>query len=71
MGNSDLIRRLLRGSVNTTPGKSAYQLAVDNGFVGTEAEWLDSLRATIGANLDGGTPDTLPEEYSIIDYGEI
>ena len=26
------------------PGKSAYQLAVDNGFEGTEAEWLESLK---------------------------
>lgn len=25
------------------PGKSAYQVAVDNGFVGTEEEWLASL----------------------------
>lgn len=25
-------------------GDSAYQVAVDNGFVGTEAEWLDSLK---------------------------
>lgn len=25
-------------------GKSAYQVAVDNGFVGTEQEWLDSLK---------------------------
>lgn len=25
------------------PGKSAYQVAVENGFVGTEAEWLESL----------------------------
>ncbi len=25
------------------PGKSAYQVAVDNGFEGTEAEWLASL----------------------------
>ena len=24
-------------------GKSAYQVAVDNGFVGTQAQWLDSL----------------------------
>lgn len=24
-------------------GKSAYQIAVSNGFVGTEAEWLASL----------------------------
>lgn len=25
-------------------GLSAYQLALDNGFVGTEQDWLDSLR---------------------------
>jgi len=24
-------------------GKSAYQVAIDNGFVGTQAEWLESL----------------------------
>ena len=26
------------------PGKSAYEIAVDNGFEGTEAEWLESLK---------------------------
>lgn len=26
-------------------GKSAYEIAVDNGFVGTEVEWLESLKA--------------------------
>ena len=34
-------------------GKSAYELAVDNGFIGTELEWLESLKAKtpeIGAN---------------------
>lgn len=39
----------LTGSINTVfgvDGKSAYQIAVDNGFVGTEAEWLESLKAT-------------------------
>jgi len=30
------------------PGKSAYQLAVDHGFVGTEAEWLASLKGADG-----------------------
>ena len=32
-----------------TNGKSAYEIAVDNGFSGTEAEWLDSLK---GETLD-------------------
>lgn len=30
------------------PGKSAYQIAVDTGFVGTQAQWLASLRGTDG-----------------------
>src|SRR5690606_38873110 len=30
-------------------GKSAYQIAVDNGFVGTEAEWISSLQPDFGA----------------------
>jgi hypothetical protein len=30
------------------PGKSAYQVAVDNGFVGTEPEWLASLKGEPG-----------------------
>ena len=29
------------------PGESAYQIAVDNGFVGTEEQWLESLQATV------------------------
>lgn len=36
---------LLEGldGVDGINGKSAYQVAVDNGFVGTQAQWLDSL----------------------------
>ena len=26
-------------------GKTAYEIAVENGFVGSEAEWLQSLKA--------------------------
>lgn len=31
------------------PGASAYQVAVANGFVGTEQEWLDSLAPDLAA----------------------
>lgn len=31
----------------TLTGKSAYQVAVDNGFVGTEQEWLASLKSVL------------------------
>lgn len=27
-------------------GKSAYQVAIDNGYNGTESEWLESLKST-------------------------
>lgn len=41
-------------------GKSAYQVALDNGFVGTEVEWQESL---VGA--DGTTTETwTPKPYS-------
>ena len=32
-------------------GKSAYQIAVDNGFVGTEEEWLASLNGDIAEQI--------------------
>ena len=35
-------------------GKSAYELAVEHGFEGSEEEWLESLQATDGK--DGYTP---------------
>lgn len=36
-------------------GKSAYQVALDNGFVGSEAAWLASLHGEDGANGTNGT----------------
>ena len=32
------------GGIKGEDGKSAYQIAVENGFVGTEVEWLASLK---------------------------
>ncbi len=37
-------------------GKSAYQLAVESGFEGTEAEWLASLHGETGATGATGAP---------------
>lgn len=51
-------------------GKSAYQIAVDNGFVGNEAQWLASLKGDKGdkgdasetkTGLDCAAIDALPE----------
>lgn len=35
-------------------GKSAYEIAVDNGFEGTESEWLDSLHGEPGPQGEKG-----------------
>lgn len=56
-------------------GASAYEIAVEHGFVGTEEEWMDSLKGADGADgvsgqdgKDGVTPEigisveTLPPE---------
>lgn len=37
-------------------GASAYDIAVDNGFVGTESEWLASLKGDPGSPGDQGDP---------------
>lgn len=36
------------------PGKSAYQIAVDNGFKGSEEEWLASLKGPKGDTGETG-----------------
>ncbi len=39
---------------NGEQGKSAYEIAVENGFTGTEAEWLESLKGETGATGAAG-----------------
>lgn len=39
-------------------GKSAFEIAVENGFVGTEIEWLNSLKGNDGKDGDNGTNGT-------------
>ena len=39
-------------------GKSAYEIAVENGFVGTQAQWLESLKGEPGTNGTNGTNGT-------------
>ena len=45
---------------NGTNGLSAYQVAVNNGFVGTVNEWLESLKGANGANGAAGTNGWTP-----------
>lgn len=47
------------GAYNGSDGKSAYDIAVDNGFNGTESEWLTSLQGADGAQgIQGAKGDT-------------
>ena len=49
-------------------GKSAYQIAVDNGFIGTEAEWLASLRGADGKDgKDGQNAPTYDQSLNTTD----
>ena len=53
LGNGNVALEDLAGQDGAN-GKSAYEVAVDNGFEGTEAQWLASLKGNRSiANLLG------------------
>jgi len=45
-------------------GKSAYEIAVDKGFNGTEDEWIESFKVNVGTDINA-------EYFAITDDGEI
>lgn len=49
-------RPQLSAEIETFRGYSAYEIAVHNGFTGSEKEWLDSLHASSGT-VNGIEPD--------------
>lgn len=49
------VDKVLNGA-GALQGKSAYEVAVDNGYVGTAKEWLEGLKG-----LPGTTPTIDPE----------
>lgn len=53
-------------------GKSAYEIAVENGYSGTEEQWLESLHGDKGDKGDPGeTPDLTDIENSIGDLSNL
>ena len=56
----------LGGGGSGTAGKSAYEIAVDNGFVGTETEWLESLKGEQGEAGRSITGITTDENNNVI-----
>lgn len=45
-------------------GKSAYEIAVDNGFIGTEAQWLESLQGQDGNDGKSAYQVAVDEGYT-------
>ena len=53
------------GAIKGNDGLSAYQIAVQNGFVGTEKEWLESLKGGDDpSDIDWSTPSSEDDEPS-------
>ena len=52
----------MQTGANGKDGRSAYEIAIENGFVGTAAEWLESLKGMNGVDGKDGTigKDGLP-----------
>ena len=53
LSTAKAIYKLNKGlpGVKLISGESAYELAIENGFIGTEAEWLASLKANIPTSV--------------------
>ena len=58
---TQLLKKLseMQAGANGKDGRSAYEIATENGFVGTVAEWLESLKGRDGVSPDlTNYPDT-------------
>ena len=55
---TQLLKKLseMQTGANGKDGRSAYEIAIENGFVGTVAEWLKSLKGKDGINGKDGLP---------------
>ena len=55
---------------NGADGKSAFEIAKENGFVGTEAEWLESLKGEGLSAEDKAKIDSIPSDLSTGSFPE-
>lgn len=62
--------RASAGEGGGADGASAYEVAVSNGFVGTEAAWLASLQGTPGADGAPAAPGSIFVVRWITDHWE-
>ena len=66
---TQLLKKLseMQTGANGKDGRSAYEIAIENGFVGTAAEWLESLKGMNGVDSKDGKDgaDGLPGKDGI------
>lgn len=62
---NQLVELVESGVLKGPDGKSAYELAVENGYIGSETDWLASLHGAPGKTpvfgVDYGTPDQIED----------
>lgn len=63
--------RLRSCAVAGQPGKSAYEVALDQGFTGTEAQWLDSLVGAPGPTGPAGPQGEVGATGPVGPQGEV
>jgi len=68
-GSTDEVLKLR--ATEMARGKSAYEIAVDNGYVGTEAQWLASLKGAKGDRGPTGATGADGKNYGIVVDGSV
>lgn len=59
-----------QNGANGKDGKSAFEIAQENGFVGTEAEWLESLKGEGLSQADKDLINSIPGDFSTGSFPE-
>ena len=60
------VDKIIAEGIETAQGKSAFEIAVENGFIGTESEWLESLKGKKGADGKSITSTEINESRELV-----
>lgn len=67
------LKAVFNRGIKGADGKSAYEIALENGFVGTQEEWLASLAGSQvqsgWGEVDGGSAAAVYQDSQVIDGG--
>ena len=59
------VDKIIAEGIETAQGKSAFEIAVENGFVGTVEEWLESLKGERGTDGINGKDGKNGKNYQV------